>query len=761
MTTNNNFRVKNGVEVGNGSVATDSGSGLNLTGPSVGIISTSTYDIDLYTNNFAADGVEVWLRHNQGVEINTANGANSWQFSNTGTLTFPNLTVQTSAFQGSTNTVIVGTITLNDQSGVLVPSSPLISTNYGQMFFDYEGGLVDLALQTTVGTVGGTVDVVDNFAKFGTHSIHFNYGYVHVDGTVFDIGTADWTWDSWCYFFDTESNLIITTFHNPHNFELQWDGASSLGFILYSDVDGTIYPVDAGLATKDTWHHVVVMRKDNLVYVGIDGVMSSGYSMNANIATPNTLGWSDRSASGSNFYMDMTRWNNSAIFPTTGYTVPTEASYYTLIGPATTSSMAANNISAITVQTNTATISHAVVTQLDGPEGSTVSATGFRAGWYASGAGYSFKDDGGYDTGMFSWGDGQVQFYANNEEVANINTDRFQFNKPADLPTIKISGNDFAVRSSTNANLLGVSTGSVQIGTIGDTGYTLPLTKGNENQILALNGSGAMTWTDSTSGPSGPEGPQGPTGNEGPQGPTGNEGPQGPTGNEGPQGPTGNEGPQGPTGNEGPQGPTGNEGPQGPTGNEGPQGPQGDPASLAGTMSGDIDLNGHNLKGGNYSGNTISLPTGFGPTITAGYEGLVTIRASTNNTDFAGWNFNSDGSLLIPTNSTNYFHIDAINNTVTMDTDDTITFSSFSGEILINDLYNGYMYKFLVGGGYIWLLGSTNPNWDSPANNTNPTATSSITDYMDMTYSSGNYVFTNLASERGYSIYAVRTRASD
>ena len=90
MTTDNNFRVKNGLTVGSGLVATDSGSGLGLLGPYIGVISTSTGDIDLYTNNFTADGVEVWLQHNNQVAINTANGAYSWQFKNDGNLTLPN-----------------------------------------------------------------------------------------------------------------------------------------------------------------------------------------------------------------------------------------------------------------------------------------------------------------------------------------------------------------------------------------------------------------------------------------------------------------------------------------------------------------------------------------------------------------------------------------------------------------------------------------------------------------------------------------------
>ena len=129
MTTDNNFRVKNGLTVGSGLVATDSGSGLGLLGPYIGVISTSTGDIDLYTNNFTADGVEVWLQHNNQVAINTANGAYSWQFKNTGNLVFPNNTVQTSAFIGSTNTVYVGDILLSQTTpGVLDITQPVSST---------------------------------------------------------------------------------------------------------------------------------------------------------------------------------------------------------------------------------------------------------------------------------------------------------------------------------------------------------------------------------------------------------------------------------------------------------------------------------------------------------------------------------------------------------------------------------------------------------------------------------------------------------
>jgi len=47
-------------------------------------------------------------------------------------------------------------------------------------------------------------------------------------------------------------------------------------------------------------------------------------------------------------------------------------------------------------------------------------------------SGYSFQNDGGFDTGMFSTGDGVVQFFANNQEVFNFSASSLQLNKSLD-----------------------------------------------------------------------------------------------------------------------------------------------------------------------------------------------------------------------------------------------------------------------------------------------------------------------------------------
>jgi hypothetical protein len=119
-----------------------------------------------------------------------------------------------------------------------------------------------------------------------------------------------------------------------------------------------------------------------------------------------------------------------------------------------------------------------------------------------------------------------------------------------------------------------------------------------------------------------------------------------------------------------------------------------------------------------------------------------------------------DGVLSLPAVDTSQVshNFDATNSTYTVATNDTIVFSSFSGEILINDLYDGYIYKFLCGGGSVWLLGSTNFNWDSPANNTSPSDSWTLADYASFAYTGGNYVFTNLAAERTFTVFAIKTR---
>ena len=150
--------------------------------------------------------------------------------------------------------------------------------------------------------------------------------------------------------------------------------------------------------------------------------------------------------------------------------------------------------------------------------------------------GYTFQGDGGYDTGMFSLGDGQVQFFSNNVEVATFYDDSgvyWQFTRP-----VAFTDN-------------------------GSGGFTLPQVDGTTGQVLTTNGSGIVTWVDSGAGATGATGPQGTTGDTGATGPTGDAGATGATG---PDGATGVSGLDGATGATGPQGDPGQDGATGATG---------------------------------------------------------------------------------------------------------------------------------------------------------------------------------------------------
>lgn len=206
-------------------------------------------------------------------------------------------------------------------------------------------------------------------------------------------------------------------------------------------------------------------------------------------------------------------------------------------------------------------------------------------------------------------------------------------------------------------------------------------------------------WTmlaqQGATGPTGATGPQGATGVTGNDGATGVTGNDGATGATGPQGATGANGtsvviigseagivdntyllaeyPGAVAGNgiidettgylwvfggetwasvgqvKGDQGIQGATGATGPTGDVGATGATG---AFSGTLDQDVAFNGYKLKGGSYDGNTIELPTGYGPIISSAYENYVTIKAGVENDNFKEWKFNNDGSLSYPSLTT-------------------------------------------------------------------------------------------------------------
>ena len=182
MTTDNNFRVKNGVVVGNGSVASDAFMGVSA--PGINVVSTTTNDIDLYTNNWSGDGVEVWLRHGEDVQINTANGAYSWQFKNDGTQGFPTLTTphagtgQTLRFNDPSQQVVI----TNSTATATYPNSTRIVIQGSEGYVDSgEGG--DIYLWAGNSGAGG--------GSGGDIKIDAGYGYNGSEGGTIKIRAGD------------------------------------------------------------------------------------------------------------------------------------------------------------------------------------------------------------------------------------------------------------------------------------------------------------------------------------------------------------------------------------------------------------------------------------------------------------------------------------------------------------------------------------------------------------------------------------------
>ena len=114
------------------------------------------------------------------------------------------------------------------------------------------------------------------------------------------------------------------------------------------------------------------------------------------------------------------------------------------------------------------------------------------------------------------------------------------------------------------------------------------------------------------------------------------------------------------------------------------------------------------IAGGSYGGNRLYLPTGGGATLQSGYEGGVTLRASTNNTDWVTVTLGTSGALTIP---------GTIN---TLSNGDLTLAPNGTGKLVLNNPYVGdtstslaeYIYD-TVGGAITAGTGITITNDDS------------------------------------------------
>jgi len=167
--------------------------------------------------------------------------------------------------------------------------------------------------------------------------------------------------------------------------------------------------------------------------------------------------------------------------------------------------------------------------------------------------------------------------------------------------------------------------------------------------------------------------------------------------------------------------------------------------------SNDFVINNHNIGIGNYSPNyklDVNGTSHFTQTLIADSDinigGLASMSALV---------IRDDGITTPFTNTnTNPSSIQ----TQFLNTGDTVNFINFSGEILINDITNGYIYKFIVGGENLYLLGSTNPNWSPSLVGASQSFT--LSGWITMTYTNdGYYQFTNNTIASSYTFYTIQT----
>lgn len=90
---------------------------INNTGE---ILTSNTTDIDIFTNQGTGNYSEVWVKHDESVQINTNGGTESWVFSKTGSLTFPDATVQNTAWTGTVANSQITSVSTSKVTGLSV-----------------------------------------------------------------------------------------------------------------------------------------------------------------------------------------------------------------------------------------------------------------------------------------------------------------------------------------------------------------------------------------------------------------------------------------------------------------------------------------------------------------------------------------------------------------------------------------------------------------------------------------------------------------
>ena len=153
------------------------------------------------------------------------------------------------------------------------------------------------------------------------------YGdFVNNSGVFYQYLSGDWTAECWFMTPNGTSGYMSYPFalHRSSNLYSYFDtGISDTTIRLSNSTSGTsnTFSQDYSVSTAiDTWHHVAVVKKDNLINVYIDGVAKV---TNVPWAYVPNSGWTNSAIGAYNYgYIDEFRFSNIARW-TTNFTPPT------------------------------------------------------------------------------------------------------------------------------------------------------------------------------------------------------------------------------------------------------------------------------------------------------------------------------------------------------------------------------------------------------------------------------------------------------
>lgn len=143
--------------------------------------------------------------------------------------------------------------------------------------------------------------VFDTDCKVGSRSLKLNDGWIQTSSAIDDFSySGDFTLEAWIKPASNSYGVIIDNY-NPNNGGASWQVAYEKGKLCFwTTTKGYLYSTKT--TPLNTWSHIAVVRKDNIVMLFINGKLDTQYNDDTNYKAADII------ALGSQ------RWNNSSSY---------------------------------------------------------------------------------------------------------------------------------------------------------------------------------------------------------------------------------------------------------------------------------------------------------------------------------------------------------------------------------------------------------------------------------------------------------------